>query len=136
MQLHLVLDCATRDILVSLRVTKLRLTRRKSHKLIDPRWIGMNGALATKSPSGANKAQEKSNLSLMFVLMEVCWRERPIASATLMKRLAKRVSKIGSGPFVELLEESTLGIVGSCRWEPPGTKCHFRFEFRWKQPWW
>ena len=31
--------------------------------------------------------------------MEVCWRLRPIASATLMNRLAKSVSKIGSGPF-------------------------------------
>lgn len=81
---------------------------------MDPRWIGINGALATKSPSGANRAQEKSNLSLIFVLMEVCCRERPIASATLIKRFAKRVSKMGSGPFVVLLDESTLGIVGSC----------------------
>lgn len=34
----------------------------------------------------------------MFVLIEVCCNERPIASATLINRLAKRVSKIGSGP--------------------------------------
>jgi hypothetical protein len=92
--------------------TNFILARKKSHKLIDPKWIGINGALATKSPSGANKAQEKSNLSLMFVLMEVCCRERPIASATLIKRFAKRVSKMGSGPFVELLNESRLGIGG------------------------
>ena len=35
----------------------------------------------------------------MFVLMEVCWRDLPMASATLMKRFAKRVSMIGSTPF-------------------------------------
>jgi hypothetical protein len=34
----------------------------------------------------------------MFVLIEVCCNERPIASATLIKRFAKSVSKIGSGP--------------------------------------
>ena len=59
----------------------------------------MNGALATRSPSGANSAQEKSSRSLMLVLIEVCCNERPMASATLIKRLAKRVSKIGSGPL-------------------------------------
>jgi hypothetical protein len=68
------------------------------HKLMDPKWIGMNGALATRSPSGANRAHEKSKRSLIFVLIEVCCSERPIASATLMKRFAKSVSKIGSGP--------------------------------------
>lgn len=31
--------------------------------------------------------------------MEVCWRLRPIASATLMKRFAKSVNKMGSGLF-------------------------------------
>lgn len=74
-----------------------------AHKLIAPRWIGMNGALATRSPSGAKRAQEKSRRSFMFVLIEVCWRDLPMASATLMKRLAKRVSMIGSTPFRELL---------------------------------
>jgi len=58
----------------------------------------MKGALATRSPSGANNAHEKSRRSLIFVLMEVCCSERPIASATLMKRFEKSVSKIGSGP--------------------------------------
>lgn len=62
-----------------------------------PRWMGMNGAFATRSPSGAKRAQEKSRRSLMFVLMDVCWSERPIASATLMKRFANSVSRIGSG---------------------------------------
>ena len=62
----------------------------------------MKGALATRSPSGANKAHEKSRRSLIFVLIEVCWSERPIASATLIKRFAKSVSKIGSGPSEEL----------------------------------
>lgn len=70
-----------------------------TNKLIDPRWIGINGAFATKSPSGENKAQEKSRRSLMLVLIEVCCNDRPIASAILMKRLAKSVSKMGSGPF-------------------------------------
>jgi hypothetical protein len=65
---------------------------------MDPKWIGMKGALATRSPSGANKAHEKSSRSLMFVLIEVCCSERPIASATLIKRFAKSVSRIGSGP--------------------------------------
>ena len=69
-----------------------------TYKLMEPRWIGIKGALATRSPSGANSAQEKSRRSLMLVLIEVCCNERPIASATLMKRLAKRVSRIGSGP--------------------------------------
>jgi len=59
----------------------------------------MNGAFATKSPSGPNSAHEKSRRSLILVLMEVCWRLRPIASATLMKRFAKSVNKIGSGLF-------------------------------------
>lgn len=68
-----------------------------THKLMDPKWIGMNGAFATRSPSGANRAHEKSSRSLIFVLMAVCWRERPIASATLMKRFAKSVRRIGSG---------------------------------------
>jgi hypothetical protein len=71
----------------------------RTHKLIEPKWIGMNGALATRSPSGANKAHEKSSLSLMLVLIDVCCRDRPIASATLMKRLANRVKRIGSGPL-------------------------------------
>ena len=58
--------------------------------------MGMKGALATRSPSGAKSAQEKSRRSLMFVLIDVCCSDRPIASATLMNRLAKSVSKIGS----------------------------------------
>ena len=36
----------------------------------------------------------------MFVLIDVCCNDLPIASAMLMKRLAKSVSKMGSGPFV------------------------------------
>lgn len=72
---------------------------------MDPKWMGINGAFATKSPSGANSAQEKSSRSLIFVLIAVCWRDRPIASATLMKRFAKRVRRIGSGP-----SEFDLGV--------------------------
>ena len=76
-----------------------------THKLIDPKCMGMKGAFATRSPSGAKRAQEKSSRSLILVLMEVCCKERPIASATLMKRFAKRVKRIGSGA-------SAGGLVG------------------------
>lgn len=34
----------------------------------------------------------------MFVLIDVCCNERPMASATLINRLAKSVSNMGSGP--------------------------------------
>ena len=61
--------------------------------------MGMNGAFATKSPSGPNSAHEKSSRSLILVLIEVCWRLRPIASATLMNRFAKSVNKMGSALF-------------------------------------
>lgn len=82
-----------------------------SHKLIDPRWIGMNGALATRSPSGAKSAHEKSSLSLMFVLIDVCCNDRPIASATLMNLFAKRVRRIGSGPFDCFVGETEISMV-------------------------
>ena len=75
--------------------------------------MGMKGALATKSPSGANSAHEKSSLSLMLVLIDVCCNDRPIASATLMKRLAKRVRVIGSGPFISWVATMILMAV-SC----------------------
>jgi hypothetical protein len=61
----------------------------------------MKGAFATRPPSGANNAHEKSRRSLMFVLMDVCRSERPMASATLMKRLANSVRRIGSGVRVK-----------------------------------
>jgi hypothetical protein len=79
---------------------------------MEPRWIGIKGALATRSPSGANRAQEKSRRSLMLVLIEVCCNERPIASATLMNRLAKRVSRIGSGPLLGVFGLSIGTSVG------------------------
>lgn len=56
----------------------------------------MKGAFATKEPSGANSAQLKSSRSLMLVEIAVCCSVRPIASATLMNRFAKSVSRIGS----------------------------------------
>lgn len=71
----------------------------------------MNGAFATKSPSGAKSAHEKSNLSLIFVLIEVCCRDRPIASATLIKRLAKSVNKIGSGPLLGVFRVGVEGAI-------------------------
>jgi hypothetical protein len=83
----------------------------------------MKGALATKSPSGANKAHEKSRRSLIFVLIEVCCSERPIASATLMKRFAKSVSRIGSGP-------SVFDIMA--KWEP-GSKTESREDTKGSQ---
>ena len=56
-------------------------------QLIDPRWTGTNGAFATRSPVGEKTAQEKSSRSFIFVLIAVCLRERPIASAIHIKRL-------------------------------------------------
>lgn len=84
--------------------------------------MGMNGAFATRSPSGANKAQEKSSRSLIFVLIEVCCKDRPIASATLMKRFANSVSNIGSGPLLGVLvcepgvSDISREIVGEMLW--------------------
>ena len=63
----------------------------------------MNGAFATRSPSGAKSAQEKSRRSFMLVLIDVCCRDLPIASATLMNRFAKSVSRMGSGPLEGLV---------------------------------
>lgn len=69
----------------------------------------MKGAFATKSPSGAKSAQEKSKRSFMLVLIEVCCKDLPIASATLIKRFAKSVSRMGSGP----LDGLVIAIVDS-----------------------
>ena len=44
----------------------------------------------------------------MFVLIDVCCNERPIASATLINRLAKSVSNMGSGPS----DVDATGVVG------------------------
>lgn len=49
-----------------------------TYKLIEPKCIGMNGAFATRSPSSENNAQEKSNRSLIFVLIAVCCKDLPI----------------------------------------------------------
>lgn len=87
----------------------------------------MNGAFATKSPSGPNSAHEKSSRSLMLVLIDVCWRLRPIASATLMNRFAKSVNKMGSGPFgspiVAIVQVRVIvGVIASRRphWSTDG----------------
>lgn len=92
-QLQLIFNSTDADVSITLS------RQTATHKLIEPRWMGMYGKFATRSPSGANKAQEKSSLSLIFVLMAVFWRLLPIASATDMKRLENRVRMIGSGPF-------------------------------------
>jgi hypothetical protein len=72
----------------------------------------MKGAFATKSPSGAKSAQEKSKRSFMLVLIEVCCKDLPIASATLMKRFAKSVSRMGSGPLdglvIAMMDSGTM----------------------------
>lgn len=81
-----------------MRVRLSNQSDNSTYKLIEPRCIGIKGAFATRSPSGANRAHEKSSRSLMLVLMEVCCSDLPIASATLMNRLAKSVRIMGSGP--------------------------------------
>jgi hypothetical protein len=63
---------------------------------IDPRCTGKWGALATREPSGAKRAQEKSNLSLILVEHEVFCKVRPIYSAIDINRLPKIDNKIGS----------------------------------------
>ena len=47
----------------------------------------------------------------MFVLIEVCCKDRPIASATLMNLLVKSVSRIGSG-LLGVLRGSCISIMG------------------------
>lgn len=78
---------------------------------MEPRWIGINGAFATKSPSGAKRAHEKSRRSLILVLMEVCCSDRPMASATLMNLFANRVNKIGSALLLGDFPESEELII-------------------------
>ena len=63
---------------------------------MDPRWTGKCGALATKEPSGANRAQEKSNLSLILVEQEVFYKVLPIYSAIDINLFPKIESNIGS----------------------------------------
>mmetsp|Transcript_856 Transcript_856/g.2500 ORF Transcript_856/g.2500 Transcript_856/m.2500 type:complete len:288 (+) Transcript_856:1618-2481(+) len=61
-----------------------------------PRWTGTWGAFATRPPSAAKRAHEKSRRSLMFTELAVRWRVRPICSAIDMKRWPKTPSKAGS----------------------------------------
>ena len=113
-QLHLIPHSATYSTSGILNSTNRMCT----HKLIEPRWIGIKGAFATRSPSGAKRAQEKSSRSLIFVLIAVCCRDLPIASATLMNRLAKSVSRMGSGPpsdFSEAMPGKILDEVEEVR---------------------
>lgn len=53
-QVHLVLDGAN----IGLSGKSPQDHNSGTDKLIDPKWIGINGALATKSPSGAKSAHE------------------------------------------------------------------------------
>lgn len=48
---------------------------------MDPKWTGRCGAFAIKFPSLSKIAHEKSNLSLMLVLIEVFCSAFPISSA-------------------------------------------------------
>lgn len=107
-EIHLILHCTSK--MIFLQLESRTIESRATHKLIDPKWIGMNGAFATRSPSGAKRAHEKSRRSLMLVLMDVCCRLLPIASATDMKRLAKRVKMMGSGPSAGVGELDMAGF--------------------------
>ena len=64
--------------------------------LIDPKCTGMCGALAINDPSASNRAQLKSNLSLMFTEYAVLCRRTPICSAMFMKTLLNNSSITGS----------------------------------------
>mmetsp|Transcript_21808 Transcript_21808/g.51221 ORF Transcript_21808/g.51221 Transcript_21808/m.51221 type:complete len:214 (-) Transcript_21808:691-1332(-) len=66
---------------------------------IDPRCTGTCGALATRPPVGSNNAQLKSSRSLMFVLIAVRCRVRPICSAIDMNRCPNTLSAMGSAVF-------------------------------------
>jgi len=72
------------------RVSQIQRRERKLPSCIAPRWTGMWGALATKPPSGPNKAQEKSSRSLMLVDIEIRCRVLPICSAMLKNNEQKR----------------------------------------------
>ena len=63
---------------------------------IEPKWTGRCGALATRDPSGPNKAQEKSNLSFIFVEQAVFYNVLPIYSAIDINRLPNIDNTIGS----------------------------------------
>lgn len=64
--------------------------------VMEPKWTGRCGALATRLPSGANKAQEKSNLSFIFVEQEVDCKVLPIYSAIDMNLFPKIDNSMGS----------------------------------------
>lgn len=67
---------------------------------MEPRWTGRCGALATRFPSGSNKAQEKSNLSLIFVEQAVLYKVLPIYSAMDINLFPKMDSSIGSHSMI------------------------------------
>jgi len=73
--------------------------------LIDPRCTGRCGAFATRLPSGAKIAQEKSNLSLIFVLTAVLWSDLPIYSAIPMNRLLYIANSTGSQMIYRFTED-------------------------------
>lgn len=54
----------------------------------------MWGALATNEPSGANKAQEKSNLSFILVEQAVFYKILPIYSAILINLLPNILNSV------------------------------------------
>lgn len=64
---------------------------------IDPRWTGRCGALANNLPFQSKIPQEKSSLSLIFVLIDIFCNTLPIYSAIDISRVEYRVSLIGSG---------------------------------------
>mmetsp|Transcript_17130 Transcript_17130/g.51273 ORF Transcript_17130/g.51273 Transcript_17130/m.51273 type:complete len:272 (-) Transcript_17130:1994-2809(-) len=90
-----------------------------------PRCTGRWGALATRPPSGANRAQLKSRRSLMLTLMLVRCRVRPISSANPMNLWEKMASCTES--CWTSCEESTAAEGAlrctSMRTSPPGVMC-------------
>lgn len=64
---------------------------------IEPKWTGKWGALASSLPYQSNMPQEKSSLSLIFVLIEIFWSIFPIYYAIDISLVEYRVSLIGSG---------------------------------------
>ena len=81
---------------------------------IAPRCTGRWGALATRDPSGPNRAHEKSRRSLMLTLTLVRCRTRPICSAMPMKRCENTASCTGSA------SARVAGGVGRAGGGPPG----------------
>ena len=76
----------------------------------------MWGALATRSPSGSNTAQEKSSRSLMFTEYDVLRSTTPVCSATDMNRLLNTSSITGSDSVPTVASPGRGTIRARIRW--------------------